>query len=101
MPLQNRVTPFGEILRSTARGTLMGNRGGCMHDERQELTSSRWVNRRWIACVLEFRGRHRDVMQPRRYTELFFSTKRQRWPAGTGPAISAATKTTVDSNRRG
>ena len=27
MPLQNRVTPFGEIIATEARGTLLGNRG--------------------------------------------------------------------------
>jgi hypothetical protein len=27
MPLQNRVTPSGEIVASEARGALMGNRG--------------------------------------------------------------------------
>lgn len=50
----------------------MGNRGGCFHDAGQELTRSRWKGRRWIACVLEFRGRWRPVMQPNLYTELFF-----------------------------
>ena len=32
MPLQNRVTPFGELIAIAARGTLMGNRGGRLHD---------------------------------------------------------------------
>jgi hypothetical protein len=85
MPLQNRVTPFGAIVRSSARGTLMGNRGGCFHDERQELTRSRWKGRRWIACLLEFRGRWRPVMQPRLYTELFFLDEATALAAGHRP----------------
>ncbi len=32
MPLQNRVTPFGEIVALEARGTMMGNRGR-LHDD--------------------------------------------------------------------
>lgn len=37
-PLQNRVTPFGEIIASPERGRFMGNRGGCFHDDRWQLT---------------------------------------------------------------
>lgn len=70
MPLRNRVTPFGEIVPIPERGTLMGNRG-ILHNERREVVRDYQV-RRWIACRLEFRGRHRPVMQPRHYTELFF-----------------------------
>src|ERR1051326_3974607 len=70
MPLRNRVTPFGEIVAIPARGTLMGNRG-ILHDAQRNVVRD-WQVRRWIACRLEFRGRHRAVMQPRHYTELFF-----------------------------
>ncbi len=38
MPLQNRVTPFGEIVSSAARGTLVGNRG-CLHDAHRTLSA--------------------------------------------------------------
>jgi hypothetical protein len=85
MPLQNRVTPFGDLVRSPSRGTLMGNRGGCLHDDNQELTRSRWKGRRWIACLLEFRGRWRAVMQPHRYTELFFLDEVTALAAGHRP----------------
>ncbi|HTE87055.1 MAG TPA: hypothetical protein VK821_20275 [Dehalococcoidia bacterium] len=85
MPLQNRVDPFGEVVRTPARGNLMGNRGGCFHDAGQELTQSRWKSRRWIACLLEFRGRRRVVMQPRRYTELFFLDEATALAAGHRP----------------
>lgn len=70
MPLRNRVTPIGEIVAAAGRGTLMGNRG-ILHDDQQRIVRD-WQVRRWIACRLEFRGRHRQVMQPGTYTELFF-----------------------------
>jgi hypothetical protein len=68
--LRNRVTPFGQIVAVAARGTLMGNRGILHSPER--LIVRDWQVRRWIACRLQFRGRHRDVMTPGSYTELFF-----------------------------
>jgi hypothetical protein len=68
--LQNRVTPFGEIVAVAGRGTLMGNRG-ILHNAERSIVRD-WQVRRWIACRLEFRGRHRDVMQPGTWTELFF-----------------------------
>src|SRR5262249_41974108 len=70
MPLQNRVTPFGDLIATPQRGTLMGNRG-CLHNDQRKIRR-RYVGKRWIACVLEFRGRRRTVMAPNRYTELFF-----------------------------
>lgn len=70
MPLRNRVTPFGEIVAAAARGTLMGNRG-CLHQDDGEIARP-WATRRWIACQLAFKGRQRALMQPNRYTELFF-----------------------------
>jgi hypothetical protein len=68
MPLRNRVTPFGEIIATPERGTLFGNRG-VLHDTDGTLRRD-WQVRRWIACRLEFRGRHRELLQPNRYTEL-------------------------------
>lgn len=70
MPLRNRVTPFGEIVAAAARGTLMGNRG-CLHEDDGKIVRP-WATRRWIACQLAFKGRQRQLMQPRHYTELFF-----------------------------
>lgn len=70
MPLRNRATPRGEILAVPGRGTLMGNRG-MLHDAERRVVRD-WQMRRWIACRLEFRGRHRSVMTPGSYTELFF-----------------------------
>jgi hypothetical protein len=84
MPLQNRVTPCGEIVAVTARGTFMGNRGGAIHNERREIVRQ-YASRRWIACVLEFRGRKRTVMSPNRYTELFFLDEALALAAGHRP----------------
>jgi hypothetical protein len=85
MPLQNRVTPFGEIVAVAQRGTLMGNRGGRFHTADKTLTRRRWVSRRWIACVLELKGRRREVMAPDRYTELFFLDEATALAAGHRP----------------
>src|SRR5262245_26448517 len=73
MPLQNRFTPEGEIIATPHRGLMMGNRGGAFHLPDKSLGARRWATRQWIACALEFKGRHREeMMQPNSYTELFF-----------------------------
>ncbi len=83
MSLQNRVTPFGDIVAVAGRGLMMGNRG-VLHDEARTIVRA-WQTRRWIACVLKFRGRYRKVMQPRRYTELFFLDEATSFAAGHRP----------------
>jgi hypothetical protein len=70
MPLRNRVSPLGEIIAVAGRGTLTGNRG-VLHNAQRTIVRD-WQVKRWIACRLEFRGRHREVMTPNRWTELFF-----------------------------
>ena len=86
-PLQNRVDPFGEIVATPERGLLMGNRGGCFHDNAQKLTRARWTSRQWISCVLEFKGRKRGLMQPGLYTELFFLDEATALAAGHRPCF--------------
>jgi len=81
--LQNRVTPFGELIATPARGTLMGNRG-CLHDAAQRIRRPFAVTR-WIICVLAFKGRHRRVMAPGQYTELFFLDEATALAAGHRP----------------
>ena len=83
MPLQNRVTPFGEILALPGRGLLTGNRG-ILHDEHQRIVRSS-QSRRWIACKLEFKNIHRTVMSPHRWTELFFLDEATAFSAGHRP----------------
>lgn len=84
MPLQNRVDPRGNIFRSSARGTFMGNRGGQLHNAQREMVR-RYASRRWITCLLEFKGRHRTVMSPGQYTELFFLDEAVAFSAGHRP----------------
>src|SRR5205085_857768 len=57
MPRQNRVTPSGEILATPERGTLMGNRG-VLHNHDGRIVRP-WQLKRWIVCVLDFKGRRR------------------------------------------
>lgn len=87
MPLQNRVTPLGEIIAVPARGLLMGNRGGRMHDpETRTLLPRHHVSKRWICCLTAFAGRHRTVMGPG-YTELFFLDEATALAAGHRPCF--------------
>nr|MDQ6931400.1 hypothetical protein [Candidatus Eremiobacteraeota bacterium] len=60
MPLQNRVTPYGEIEALSGRGLIMGNRG-VLHDETRHIVRFSQV-RRWIACRIEYRGIRREIM---------------------------------------
>jgi hypothetical protein len=85
MPLQNRVTPFGDIVATPARGLLFGNRG-ILHDHDRRIIR-RWQSRRWIACRLQFRGWHREPMpvSPIRYTGLFFLDEATSFAAGHRP----------------
>lgn len=92
MPLQNRVTPEGEIVATAARGTMMGNRGGCLHRPDRTLAGRRWVSRQWICCLLSFNGRHRQVMTPGRYTELFFLDEATALAAGHRPCFECRRK---------
>jgi hypothetical protein len=91
MTLQNRVDPIGELIAISARGTLMGNRGGRFHTDEKKLTTRRWVSRQWICCVLDFHGRHRDVWG-RSYTELFFLDEVTGLAAGHRPCFECRRK---------
>lgn len=86
-PLQNRVTPFGDIVATTARGTLMGNRGGRLHDTNKRLGKRRWVSAQWICCQLSFKNRHREIMSDKSYTELFFLDEATALGAGHRPCF--------------
>ena len=77
------MTPFGDIVAIRERGLMMGNRG-ILHDNERRIVRP-WQVKRWIACVLEFRGRHRTVMLSRRYTELFFLDEATAFAAGHRP----------------
>lgn len=84
MPRPNRVSPFGDLVAVPERGLVYGNRG-CLHDDRGRIRR-RYAGRRWIACRLEFRGWHRSpLLQPGRFTELFFLDEATAFAAGHRP----------------
>jgi hypothetical protein len=84
VPLQNRVTPEGDIVADPARGTCIGNRG-ILHDANGRLGAARWRHPHWICCRLAFKGRQREIMAPGRYTELFFLDEATALAAGHRP----------------
>ena len=88
--LQNRVDPFGSIIRTPERGTWLGNRG-VLHNDHQEITRP-YKLKAWITCALEFRGRHREVMQPDCWTELFFLDEATTFSAGHRPCFQCRYK---------
>jgi hypothetical protein len=84
MPRQNRVTPLGDMIATTDRGLVYGNRG-CLHDQHGVIRRQS-ATRRWIACRLSFKGRRRrQLMAPGRYTELFFLDEATALAAGHRP----------------
>jgi hypothetical protein len=86
MPLQNRVTPSGDIIATPHRGMFTGNRG-IIHDPATKTLTRRWANKAWLTCVCEFRGRRRAVMGGRSWTELFFLDEATALAAGHRPCF--------------
>jgi len=84
MPIQNRITPFGTLIATPARGMFMGNRG-VLHNAKGELTGKQWSHQAWIICALEYKGARRELMQPGCYTELFFLDEATALAAGHRP----------------
>ncbi len=82
-PHQNRVDPYGRLVADPARGAWFGNRG-CLHDDEGQIRRFH-SGRRWIYCRLEFKGRQRELLQPGRYTELFFLDEATAFAAGHRP----------------
>lgn len=83
-PLQNRVTPTGEIVADPGRGLMMGNRG-CIHRPDRRLGVTRWRSKLWICCVLSWKDVRRDPMPPGRWTALFFLDEATALAAGHRP----------------
>jgi hypothetical protein len=83
MPRRNRVTPLSDIEADAAHGHVYGNRG-CLHDGHGRIVRHH-AGRRWIACRLAFKDRRRALMQPGRYTELFFLDEATALAAGHRP----------------
>ncbi|PWK37658.1 hypothetical protein [Cupriavidus plantarum] len=84
MPLPNGVTPDGTIERICPRASWMGNRG-TLHNEAREIVRA-WTRKAWVTCRMSFNGRNRQpLMQPDRYTELFFLDEATALAAGHRP----------------
>lgn len=84
MPLQNRVNPFGDIVATPSRGTMMGNRGGKFHRDDKTLSRRRWSSRHWICCELHYKGNYHEPMG-RGWTALFFLDEVTALAAGHRP----------------
>ena len=86
MPLQNRVAPNGEIFATSAKGMMMGNRGGKFHGDDKTLGKRRWASTHWICCELEWKGAHHEPMGEG-YTSLFFLDEVTALSAGHRPCF--------------
>ena len=86
MAHRNRVDPFGQLQAVSDRGLLFGNRG-VLHNRHGTVVRTRTSERRWISCRLEFKGRHRELLRPGRYTELFFLDEATALAAGHRPCL--------------
>ncbi len=86
MPLQYRVAPNGDIFATSAKGTMLGNRGGKFHREDKTLGKRRWASTHWICCELEWKGAHHEPMGTG-YTSLFFLDEVTALSAGHRPCF--------------
>jgi hypothetical protein len=88
MPLQNRVTPFGEIVAIPQRGMFTGNRGIIHDPATKTLLNRRWTSKAWLICTCEYKGRRREPMAGRSWTELFFLDEAVALAAGHRPCFA-------------
>ena len=87
MPLQNRVTPFGDIIAIAQRGMFIGNRGIIHDPATRTLLGRRWTTKAWLVCLLHYKGKRREVMSRRSWTELFFLDEAVALAAGHRPCF--------------
>jgi len=87
MPLQNRVTPLGEIIATPARGMFTGNRGIIHDPTTRTLLKKRWSLKAWLVCQLHYKHFHREPMARRSWTELFFLDEATAFAAGHRPCF--------------
>ena len=78
--------PSGDIIATPHRGMFTGNRG-IIHDPATKTLTRRWASQAWLTCVCEFRGRRREVMGGRSWTELFFLDEATAFAAGHRPCF--------------
>jgi len=82
---QNRVDPHGNIITTSARGAWLGNRGQ-LHGKGKTILRP-FKHKAWIICLLQFKGRHRQIMAPNLWTELFFLDEATAFAAGHRPCF--------------
>jgi hypothetical protein len=87
LTLQNRVTPFGEVVAIPQRGLFTGNRGIIHDPATKTLLPKRWATKAWIICSCSYKGAHRDPMATRSWTELFFLDEAVALAAGHRPCF--------------
>ena len=87
MPLQNRVTPFGEVVAAPERGLFTGNRGIIHDPATKTLLRRRWTTKAWITCTLDWKDVRRRPMAGRSWTELFFLDEATALAAGHRPCF--------------
>jgi hypothetical protein len=87
MALQNRVTPFGDIVAIPQRGTFTGNRGIIHDPATRTLLKRRWTSRAWLICTCDYKGVRRTVIGGRSWTELFFLDEAVALAAGHRPCF--------------
>ncbi|MBS1720173.1 MAG: hypothetical protein JST35_06985 [Armatimonadetes bacterium] len=83
MPHQNRVNPFGELVATPQRGAWFGNKG-VLHNAKGALVRA-YGWKAWIICELNYKDWRRPLLQPGRYTELFFMDEATAMAAGHRP----------------
>ncbi len=84
MPLPNGVDPSGTINQTCPQARWLGNRG-VLHDVNRVLFRQ-WATKSWVTCALHYKGISRKpLMQPKRYTELFFLDEATALAAGHRP----------------
>lgn len=87
MHLQNRVTPFGEIVAISQRGLFTGNRGIIHDPTTRTLLPKRWATKTWLVCDCDYGNRRREIMAGRSWTELFFLDEAVALSAGHRPCF--------------
>ncbi len=93
MPHRNRATPWGTIIADPGRGLYFGNRGN-LHDASGAIVRG-WKTKAWVTCLLAFKDRRRTLLQPRRYTELFFLDEAAALAAGYQPMLHPTATTAL------
>jgi hypothetical protein len=72
------------LIATPSRGLVYGNRG-CLHDDTGRIRR-RYNGRRWISCQLQFKDwRRGPILQPGKFTELFFLDEATAFAAGHRP----------------